>query len=196
MKTKQPQGFTIIEDSREQHPLDFSPYEPYGITVRRAKRRTGDYTIEGFERQVIIERKAFNDAVSTLTHGRERFTREAYDRGAFAICRHLVVEASWADLSRPYPFAPGANPESIVNSLFSLQMPPCNFHVFCSRSRPLIAWYIVKVCSMFIHRVTHGSSGMWRAIFAPNAADLAPFDDVPKGIGAPLSVPPAEEIIA
>lgn len=194
MSTKKQCGFVIIEDSRERHPLDFSPYEPFGVSVKRVKRRTGDYTIEGFERQVLIERKAFNDCVSTLTHGRERFTREMYDRGAFAIVKHLVVEASFADLSRPYPFAPGANPESIVNSLFALTMPPTNLHVYCTPSRALIAWYIVKVCAMFIHRVTNGSSGMWRAIFAPNAADLAPFDDVPKGIGAPLSLTPAPEI--
>ena len=177
---KEPTGFTIIEDSREQRPLDFSPFAPYGVTVEHRRLRNGDYTIKGWERQVFVERKAFGDAVSTLTHGRERFTREIYDRAAFASARLLVVEAGWAELSRPYGFAPKANPESIVNSLFALMLPPTNVHVFCARSRALVAWYIAKFCYMFIHRATHGSAGMWRAIFAPDSADLAPFPPPPK----------------
>lgn len=182
-------GFTIIEDRREQRPLDFSPFAQYGVRVERANLRTGDYTIKGFKRQVVIERKSLQDCVSTLTHGRERFTREIYDRAAFATLKVLVVEASWAELSRPYSFS-DANPESIVNSLFALMLPPTNVHVFCSPSRALIAWYIVKACAMFIHRATNGSAGMWRAIFAPDAADLAPFANV--GVRASLHHPPAE----
>ena len=63
-------GFMIIEDRREQRPLDFSPFAPYGVTVEHAALRTGDYTIKGFKRQVVIERKSLQDCVSTLTHGR------------------------------------------------------------------------------------------------------------------------------
>ena len=187
---KEPTGFTIIEDTKEQRPLDFSAFARYGVRVERANLRTGDYTVKGLRRQVVIERKSLQDCVSTLTHGRERFTREIYDRAAFATLKVLVVEASWADLSRPYPFALGANPESIVNSLFALMLPPTNVHVFCSPSRALIAWYIVKACAMFIHRATNGSAGMWRAIFAPDAADLAPFANV--GVRASLHHPPAD----
>ena len=185
--TRRQTGFTIIEDSREQAPLDFAPFAPFGVTVERVRLRTGDYTIKGFERQVVIERKSLKDAVSTLTHGRERFTREIYDRAAFASLRILVVEASLAQLSRPYDFAPRTNPESIINSLFALMLPPTNLHFFCARSRSLIAWYIFKACALFIHRATHGSAGMWRAIFAPDAADLAPFADA--GTGATLHHP-------
>ncbi len=164
----------LIEDSREQKPLDFSPFEPYGVRVEHRKLRTGDYSLKGYERQVFVERKSLSDAVGTLTHGRERFTREIYDRAAFASVRLLVVEASWAQLSRPYDFS-AANPESIVNSLFALMLPPTNMHVFCSPSRAMVAWFIVKFCAMFVHRATHGSAGMWRSIFAPDSADLAPF---------------------
>ena len=184
-KVKEPKGFTIIEDSREQRPLDFSAFAPMGITCERRKLRTGDYTIAGFERQVIIERKSLNDVVGTLTKGRERFTREMYDRGAFYPAKLLVVEASWSQLSHPYDFSM-ANPASITNSLFALMMPPTGVQVFCSPSRAAIAWFIVNYCNMFIHRVTNGSAGMWSAIFAHDAADLAPFNDVPQDIGANL----------
>lgn len=172
--------FTIVEDSREQTPLDFSPFEAQGVSVVRKKLRTGDYSVLGMEREIIIERKSLADCVSSLTHGRERLTRELYDRAIFAPVRHFVVEASWYQLSQPYDFAPGANPESIVNSLFAFMQPPLSVHVFASARRELLAWYIVKACSLFLHRVSHGAQGVWKSLFAPNARDLAPFADVDK----------------
>ena len=172
--------FTIVEDSREQTPLDFSPFEAQGVSVVRKKLRTGDYSVLGMERGIIIERKSLADCVSSLTHGRERLTRELYDRAIFAPVRHFVVEASWYQLSQPYEFAPGANPESIVNSLFAFMQPPLSVHVFASARRELLAWYIVKACSLFLHRVSHGAQGVWKSLFAPNARDLAPFADVDK----------------
>lgn len=186
--------FIIIEDSREQHPLDFAPFAPFGVTVERTRLRMGDYTVKGFERSLFIERKSLTDCVTTLTHGRKRFIRETFDRASFASSRHLIVEASLAELSRPYQFAPGANPESIVNSLYALMMPPTDVHVFCSPSRALIAWHVFKVCAMFVHRATHGTQGVYNAIFAADAADLAPFADVPKDIGSNLSHPRVDEL--
>jgi len=174
---------TIIEDSREQTPLDFAPYEAFGVAVERRKLRTGDYSVAGYEHHFAIERKSLNDLVSTLTHGRERFTREVYDRLSFFAFKEIVVEADWQEISRPYDFAPGANPLGIVNSLASLTMPPVGMHVFASRSRALIAWHIVTMAANFVRRATHGSSGMWRSIFAPDSADLAPFPAPYKTIG-------------
>lgn len=168
------ESITIIEDSREQHPLDFTPYAPYGIASERRKLRTGDYSVAGYENHVLIERKSLNDLVGTLTHERERFLREMYDRGSFAICKHLVIEADWRDVSRPYSFS-AANPAAILNSAFSLMMPPTAVHVFASRNRAMCAWYIVNVALNFVRRVTHGSRGLWNAVNAADSADLAPI---------------------
>ena len=170
--------FTILYAGNEQKELDFSPYERYGVTARRAVLRTGDYSVEGYQNHFAIERKSLSDAVGTFTHGRERFVREVYDRMIFAPFRGLVIEADWRDVSSPpggrYPFS-AANPESITNTAFALMMPPTSLHVFASRSRALVAWWIVKCAQMFIHRVTNGSRGVYRSIFAPDSADLAPI---------------------
>ncbi len=169
-------NFTIIEDTREQEPLDFSPFAAaLSFHVERAKLRTGDYSVKGYESHIFVERKSFEDCVGTLTRGRDRFTREVYDRGAYYPVKAMVVEASWSELSRPYRFALGANPLGIVNSLFSLMMPPTSMHIYVDRNRARIAWWIANLCANFVRRVTHGSSGMWRAIFAPDSADLAPI---------------------
>lgn len=49
-------SFTIIQDSREQHPLDLSFFTSSSIIER--KLNTGDYTIEGLEDILFIDRKA------------------------------------------------------------------------------------------------------------------------------------------
>lgn len=183
MSAKKQCGFVIIEDSREQHPLDFSPYEPFGVSVERRKLQCGDYSILGWEHHLMIERKSLNDCVSTLTHGRDRFMREIYDRGSVIPCKHMVIEASWHDLSSPFNFAPGANPLGIVNTLYSLMCPPTGIHVFASPNRAMCAWYIVMVCLNFHRRMTQGSRGIWRSLFDPRSADLAPIPVPYQSIG-------------
>lgn len=180
-KKKQPTPIVIIEDTKEQHPLDFAPFAAYGIASVRRNLRTGDYSVDGYEHHVLVERKSLNDLVGTLTFGRDRFLREMYDRGAFVPCKHLVVEATWRDISTPYPFS-DANPAAIVNSLFSLMMPPTGVHVFVGNRR-MCAWYIANVALNFVRRVTHGSRGLWNAVNAADAADLAPIPFPYESIG-------------
>ena len=165
---------TIIEDSREQRSLDFAPFAPFGVAVERRKLRTGDYSVAGYEHHILIERKSLQDLVGTLTHGRERFLREMYDRGAYVPCKHLVIEASWQEISAAYSFSL-ANPIAITNSVFSLMNPPTEIHVYANPSRAMLAWYIAEVALNFVRRVTHGSRGLWAAVNAPDAADLAPL---------------------
>jgi len=174
MKHDTTHEIVIIEDTREQKPLDFTPYAQCGISVERRRLRTGDYSVAGYEPFVLIERKSLQDLVGTLTRDRERFMREIYDRAPFYAVRHLVVEAAWQEISAPYSFSM-ANPRAIVNSLYSLTMPPTSLHVFASQSRALIAWHIVNVAVNFVRRATHGSQGVYRSIWADDSADLAPI---------------------
>ena len=44
---------TIIEDSREQTPLDFSGFR--GVESVRQGLKTGDYSIQGFENRIYIK---------------------------------------------------------------------------------------------------------------------------------------------
>jgi ERCC4-type nuclease len=63
---------TIVCDTREQCPWAFSP----AVAVRVATVPTGaDYTIEGFEADIGIERKSGPDLVGCLTHDRPRWER-------------------------------------------------------------------------------------------------------------------------
>jgi len=173
---------TIITDTREQTPLDFAQFAAYGIETERGKLHAGDYSVKGYEHHVFIERKSLKDLVGTLTNGRKRFLREIYDRGSFVPCKHLVIEGTWQQMSVPYPFAPGANPLAIVNSIYSLMMPPTGIHVFVG-NRAMCAWYVANVAINFVRRVTHGSRGLWNAVNAPDSADLAPLPCPYRQIG-------------
>lgn len=85
---------TVVVDTREQEPYTFES----GCTevVRRALP-AGDYSVEGHEDSVAVERKTLEDFVSTVIRSRKRFTRELrrlceYD----AAC--VVVEADLRDI--------------------------------------------------------------------------------------------------
>lgn len=63
--------FTIVIDTREQKPYNF-----YGVEVVHSALKTGDYSVEGFEHRIAVERKSLNDLANTLGRGRARFKRE------------------------------------------------------------------------------------------------------------------------
>jgi len=56
--TEIPEGFILVQDTREQRPL-FSRI-PKGLTVLSATLKDGDYSVKGFESQICFERKVFD----------------------------------------------------------------------------------------------------------------------------------------
>lgn len=87
---------TLIEDTREQTPLDFSRFEPF-VRVERGTLHSGDYSVKGHEGEFAIERKSLADLISTITQGHERFERELQRLESFRYAA-VVVEASEIDL--------------------------------------------------------------------------------------------------
>lgn len=81
----------IIEDSREQTPLDFSGFR--GIESVRQGLKTGDYSVQGFEDKLCFERKSVQDLVGTLIGGHERFLREMERMREFDT-KYILVEHS------------------------------------------------------------------------------------------------------
>ena len=85
--------FRIVIDSREK--------EPYGFTcgMVRKKLDAGDYSVEGHEHQVAVERKSLPDFVHTVIHDFPRFAAELQKLAAMqAPC--IVVEANLDDVMR------------------------------------------------------------------------------------------------
>lgn len=106
---------TVVVDTREQEPYVF---ESSCTKVIRRTLKAGDYSIEGHEDSVAVERKTLEDFVSTVTRSRKRFTRELRRLSEYdAAC--IVVEANLRDIldSR---YRSGAHPKAILGTLLSI----------------------------------------------------------------------------
>jgi DNA excision repair protein ERCC-4 len=80
----------LIVDTREQRPYTFA-----GALTRTL--HTGDYSVEGLEDSVAIERKSVSDLLGCIGGGRERFERELERLGRMPYPT-LIVEASLRDV--------------------------------------------------------------------------------------------------
>jgi DNA excision repair protein ERCC-4 len=112
----------VIVDTREQQPFAF-----HGITGARGREleietcraglKTGDYSIQGLEDEVAIERKSKVDLYGTVGRGRARFEREL-ERLAAMAAPALVLECDLGSLLRP-PERSRVSPSSVLNSLIA-----------------------------------------------------------------------------
>jgi DNA excision repair protein ERCC-4 len=89
-----PEQVVAVVDSREQMPLDLSPLQFVAGTLT-----TGDYSVQGLETIVAVERKSLADLLGCIGQHRERFDREIQRLIAYPV-RAIVVESTWADLER------------------------------------------------------------------------------------------------
>lgn len=105
-----PESFTVIVDSREQKPYRF---ERMAVAALPA----GDYSIQGLEGEVAIERKSRQDAYASLGSGRARFERELQRLSRLKYAA-IVVESTLPDFLTPPPFTK-MNPKAAVNSLIA-----------------------------------------------------------------------------
>jgi len=99
--------FVVLVDTREQAPWHFQNIviEKRMWLVKRklASLKTGDYSIEGCENGILLERKSASDLVSSVTVGHDREARKAarmrevQDKGGFA---RYIIEGSLANICR------------------------------------------------------------------------------------------------
>lgn len=82
----------IIIDTRERTPFSFPGYR-----VKRSGLSVGDYSVQGHEDRLAIERKSGPDLINTLLVNKERFEKEL-ERGQEFEMLAIVVECSMASL--------------------------------------------------------------------------------------------------
>lgn len=86
--------YKIIIDTREQQPLF-----KIGKEAMRATLKTGDYSIEGQEDNIAIERKSLGDLFGTLGKGHSRFKKEL-ERVQSLKYFAIVVEGTNSDVEK------------------------------------------------------------------------------------------------
>ena len=108
----QPEHLTAIIDTREQWPVNLSPMK----TIRETLQ-TGDYSIQGMQNILSVERKSLPDLISCMTTGRERFEKELQRLRAYPI-RCVVVEGTWTDLEQGN-YRSQLNPKAATHTIAS-----------------------------------------------------------------------------
>ncbi|MDD5006957.1 MAG: hypothetical protein PHU49_01435 [Syntrophorhabdaceae bacterium] len=65
----------VLVDTRERDPLSFSDFPNWIAGERRQKLEAGDYSVEGMEDLLALERKTLSDLITTVILYRPRFFR-------------------------------------------------------------------------------------------------------------------------
>lgn len=86
------EDIVCVTDSREQRPLNLAPLK----TIVKGLK-VGDYSVEGYEEKIAIERKSLQDFVACCGKERARFEREI-ERLRSILFRAIVVEGDWSSL--------------------------------------------------------------------------------------------------
>lgn len=118
--------FTILIDQRENLPFRFfgiksdanQGYRELAVATKPAHLTTGDYTIEGYQSLVCVERKSLDDIYGTIGQRRELFEAE-HDRMAGLSAACVVIEADWDTILNKPPLMSKLNPKVIWRTAIS-----------------------------------------------------------------------------
>jgi ERCC4-type nuclease len=113
---------TVLIDTREQAPFNLARFANWIEGERRATLETGDYSVEGMEDMIALERKSLNDLAGTLMHNRERFFRQCERMTAFKY-RAIIVEATYEQIKSPHRPVDGVavHPNGLTGTLDALE---------------------------------------------------------------------------
>ena len=107
-----------IVDTREQNPLSFRRFKPWFARVKHRALRIGDYSVEGMEDAIVVERKDLADLIQSFTTNRAVFINRLRRMRDYPHSL-LVVTASLSEIKSEYPYR-AANPNRITQSLIAV----------------------------------------------------------------------------
>ena len=113
----------ILVDTREKYPFDFSKFKNWIAGEKNQAIKVGDYSIEGMETLLVLERKTLSDLITTLIQQRTRFFKLCEKMTKYR-WRALLIEASYEDIKSPYDydeFCTSAHPNAVSGTLDALE---------------------------------------------------------------------------
>ena len=133
---------TVLIDTREQHPYDLTGEHPNWIgAVRGATLKTGDYSVEGMESLLALERKSMTDAIQSTMAGRARFIRTCTRLAAFR-WKAILIEATYEQMKSFYQvqdddLCTGAHPNAVCGTYDAIEAKFGIPVIYTSRDRTL-----------------------------------------------------------
>jgi ERCC4-type nuclease len=111
----------ILVDTREKTPFEFDRFKNWVGGTKHWKPSAGDYSVEGMEELLALERKTISDLVTAVMQERPRFFRMC-ERLAQYRWRALILEASYEDIKSPYDEDyTQAHPNAVSGTLDALE---------------------------------------------------------------------------
>ena len=127
----------VLIDTREKLPFDFGRFPNWIAEEKRQKLKVGDYSVEGMEKLLALERKTLSDLITTLMQDRPRFFRLCEQLAKYR-WRALLVEASYEDIKSPYDADYTlAHPNAVSGSLDALEAKFGIPVIYTSQHKPL-----------------------------------------------------------
>ena len=116
---------TVVVDTREQNPLDFSRFEGWFAGIETRALKLGDYSIAGLEDRCVVERKDLPDLTHSFTAERPMFVHRLRLMSQYPH-RLLVITAALGQIKSPQPYGGGSSnrmTQSLIAALAGLQIP-------------------------------------------------------------------------
>jgi ERCC4-type nuclease len=137
---------TVVVDTREQNPFDFSRFERWFAGVETRALKLGDYSIAALEDRCVVERKDLSDLTCSFTADRPVFVHRLRLMSQYPH-RLLVITAALSQAKSPQPYggdSPNRLTQSLIAVLAGLQIP-----FLCAESHELgeemVASYLYQV---------------------------------------------------
>jgi len=114
----------VIVDSREQQPFQFIPDHRNWIGgERRLALKTGDYSIEGMESLLSLERKSLADIVACTVTYRKRFLASCARLAKFR-WKGILIEATFEDIKsgfEQFDIPSDVHPNAVTGTLDAIE---------------------------------------------------------------------------
>ena len=113
----------VLVDTREKHPFDFSRFPNWIAESKKRALKSGDYSVEGMESLLILERKTLTDLITTVIQERVRFFAQCKKMSKYR-WKALLIEASYEDVKTPYDedeYNTRAHPNAVSGTLDALE---------------------------------------------------------------------------
>jgi ERCC4-type nuclease len=116
---------TLLVDTREQHPFNFSRFRGWFTGIEKKALSLGDYTVAGLEDVCVVERKDLSDLVHSCTVDRAGFIERLRLMARYPH-RLLVITSTLSQIKSPYAHAnmdPNRITQFLIATLAGLQVP-------------------------------------------------------------------------
>ena len=114
----------VLVDTREKEPFPLYVNHPNWIGgERRETLKTGDYTLEGMESLLCLERKSLADLVACTVTYRRRFIASCSRLARFT-WKAIIVEATFEDIKggfEPFDIPSDVHPNSVCGTLDAIE---------------------------------------------------------------------------